>query len=74
MNASPTSSVANEQPAVQHFRAFIDGTWHNLALRFRGEGVGSRYTEALWQLDGTLKAIKAGSLHRLIQAGIIEHI
>lgn len=55
--------------AVRSFRVLIDGTWHPLTLRFRGDGVGSRFHEAVWQRVGTLKAIKASSLQFLIDTG-----
>ncbi len=55
--------------AVQQFRVHINDSWQTITLSFRGEDVGSKYNEALWQPVGTLQAIKASSLHLLIEAG-----
>ncbi len=61
--------VPSSLHAVQQFRVRFNGSWQTITLRFRGEGVGSKYNEALWQHGDTLKAIKSSSLHILIQAG-----
>lgn len=61
--------IPTSYSTVQRFRVRHLGTWQTISLRFRGEGVGGRYSEALWQRVGTLKAIKASSLQQLIDIG-----
>ena len=62
------------QPAEagQQFRVFHEGAWKQLTLLFRPERVPSKFSEPVWQLSGTLKAIKASTLQSLIDAGLAE--